>query len=50
LADFKGNSTYAEYDNFTVASAADKYRLVSLGTYNGTAGRYSYGKFWAEMF
>jgi len=50
LADFKGNSTYAEYDNFTVASAADKYRLVSLGTYNGTAGRNSYGKFGAEMF
>jgi len=50
LADFEGNSRYAEYDNFTVASAADKYTLVSLGTYNGTAGRYNYGKFWVEMF
>jgi len=50
LANFEGNSRYAEYDNFTVASAADKYRLVSLGTYSGTAGRYSYGKFWTEMF
>jgi len=45
LANFEGNSRYAEYDNFRVASAADKYRLVSLGTYSGTAGRYNYGKF-----
>jgi len=39
LADFKGNSRYAEYDNFKVDSASDKYKLSSLGTYSGTAGR-----------
>ena len=38
LADFEGNTSYAEYDNFTVDSGAEKYRLVSLGTYTGTAG------------
>ena len=39
LSDFEGNTTYAEYDNFTVASEREKYRLESLGTYNGTAGQ-----------
>ena len=39
LADFEGNTKYAEYDNFTVDSAEAKYELVSLGTYNGTAGQ-----------
>jgi len=41
LADFEGNTRYAEYDNFRVDSAGEKYRLVSLGTYNGTAGPYT---------
>jgi len=50
LADFEGNSRYAEYDDFRVGSAAQKYRLLSLGRYSGTAGQYNYGKFWAEMF
>jgi len=40
LADFEGNSAYAEYDDFMVDSFRDKYRLVSLGTYRGTAGPY----------
>ena len=40
LADFRGNSRYAEYDNFAVGSVDTKYKLVSLGTYNGTAGQY----------
>jgi len=40
LADFEGNTRYAEYDDFTVASEREKYRLESLGTYNGTAGQY----------
>ena len=40
LADFEGNSRYAEYDNFAVESAQAKYALFSLGTYNGTAGQY----------
>jgi ficolin len=41
LADFNNNTAYAEYDNFVVNSAADKYRLASLGTYLGTAGKTS---------
>jgi len=40
LADFEGNSVYAEYDNFEVYSEEAQYKLVSLGTYNGTAGQY----------
>jgi len=39
LADFEGNTRYAEYDNFRVGSASDKYRLASLGTYSGNASR-----------
>ena len=38
LADFDGNSRYAEYSDFKVASACDKYKITSLGTYFGTAG------------
>jgi len=40
LADFEGNTSYAEYDNFTVGSAQEKYRLASLGSYSGTASQY----------
>jgi len=40
LADFEGNTRYAEYDNFRVDSAEEKYTLVSLGTYTGSAGQY----------
>jgi len=39
LADFDGNTAYAEYDNFAVDSAQAKYILASLGTYRGTAGQ-----------
>jgi len=39
LADFENNTRYAEYDKFTVESVQEKYRLASLGTYNGTAGK-----------
>ena len=39
LGDFEGNTRYAEYDNFQVDSAQAKYKLASLGTYNGTAGQ-----------
>ena len=42
LTDFEGNSRYAEYDNFKVGSACDKYKQISLGTYNGTAGLLDY--------
>ena len=41
LADFNGTTRYAEYDNFVVNSAADKYKLASIGTYSGTAGNWS---------
>jgi len=37
LADFEGNTRYAEYDNFTVDSEQAKYTLVSLGMYSGNA-------------
>ena len=40
LADWEGNTAYAEYDNFTVGSEQEKYKIVSLGTYRGTAGQY----------
>jgi len=40
LADWEGNTRYAEYDNFTVGSDVHKYRLVSLGAYSGNAGQY----------
>ena len=37
LGDCEGNSAYAEYSDFKVASAAEKYELTSLGTYSGNA-------------
>ena len=39
LSDWENNTAYAEYDDFAVGSAADKYKLASIGTYNGTAGK-----------
>ena len=41
LADFEGNSSYAEYDNFKVDTPSAGCKLVSLGRYSGTAGLYS---------
>jgi Fibrinogen beta and gamma chains, C-terminal globular domain len=41
LIDFNGTVAYAEYDNFTVQSSSNKYRLSSLGNYIGTAGKTS---------
>ena len=35
MEDFTGNTTYAEYDFFSVASERQKYKL-DLGTYSGT--------------
>ena len=37
LTDFENETRFAEYSEFTVASAADYYRL-QLGTYDGNAG------------
>ena len=38
LEDFNGTSRYAKYSEFKVASASLKYKLISLGSYSGTAG------------
>ncbi|EDO49905.1 predicted protein [Nematostella vectensis] len=38
LEDFEGNTRYAEYDDFRVGDETTKYKLVSVGTYSGTAG------------
>ena len=41
LADWDGQKRYAKYDDFKVGSEQqDKYRLISIGAYSGTAGRY----------
>jgi Fibrinogen beta and gamma chains, C-terminal globular domain len=39
LADFQGNTSYAVYENFSIDSPWNAYKLVSLGTYEGTAGK-----------
>jgi Fibrinogen beta and gamma chains, C-terminal globular domain len=41
LGDFNGNTRYAEYTDFKIGPAWDKYKLVSLGTFNGTAGTFA---------
>jgi ficolin len=38
LIDFDGNSRYAEYSAFVIGSSLEKYKLVTLGSYSGTAG------------
>ena len=38
MADWEGNTTYADYDNFKVGNRAELYKLMSLGRYAGTAG------------
>jgi len=38
LRDYEGNTSYAQYDNFTIGSAADKYQLVEIGSFSGPAG------------
>jgi len=40
MGDFEDNTVYAEYNNFLVGVEEEKYRLLTTGTYSGTAGRY----------
>jgi len=39
LGDWEGDRRHAKFDNFRVDPAAYKCRLVSIGTYSGTAGQ-----------
>ena len=41
LGDWDNNRRWAEYDNFRVLGAADKYQLFNLGAYSGDAGKFS---------
>jgi len=43
LEDWKGNKRYAEYSNFKVLGAGNKYKLESLGAYSGDAGNSMHG-------
>jgi len=38
LEDWSGNKRYAQYSNFKVLAANEKYKLESLGTFSGDAG------------
>jgi len=40
LKDYEGNSRFAVYDDFKVGPEEDKYKLISIGKYNGSAGLY----------
>jgi hypothetical protein len=40
LGHFNGSTRYAEYDDFKIGDAWEKYKLVSLGAYSGTAGKF----------
>lgn len=39
MKEFSGKTFYARYDNFRIAGEADKYRLLSLGLFTGTADK-----------
>ena len=39
LADFEGNTAYAQYSYFLVASERANYTISLLGEYKGTAGQ-----------
>ena len=40
MEDWEGNKVYASYDNFTVGSEQEQYKLISIGKYTGTASQY----------
>ena len=39
LGDFNDSFRHADYNNFKISSDCDKFKLLSIGTYRGTAGR-----------
>jgi len=39
MTDWDGNKRYAQFDNFRVGSDAEKFNLVTIGSYTGTAGQ-----------
>jgi len=41
LEDWNGNKAYALYDNFEVGGKRSDYKLLHVGKYSGTAGRYA---------
>ena len=38
MEDYEGDRRYAEYTTFSVADETDKYRVIKIGRYRGTAG------------
>jgi len=39
MVDSDGNTMYAKYDRFKVASEGGYYKLISVGKYSGNAGQ-----------
>ena len=39
LTDWDGSTSYAEFDDFRVGSEEEKFKLISVGRYRGTAGQ-----------
>jgi len=40
LGGWKGEKAWAEFDNFRIGSKKQNYKLISIGTVTGNAGRY----------
>jgi len=40
LGGWKGEKAWAEFDNFRIAGRKHNYKLISIGTVTGNAGRY----------
>jgi len=39
IEDWIGNKRFATYDHFRVGNEASEFKLLSVGSYNGTAGK-----------